>query len=235
MMAAEEGATCCFAAVTAPNLPTSVVRRYRTERRKKNLGGSAGRLRTQATGIADPPEIASHERRRLSADLHDGLGQGRRLASRSCYGASPTATNPQAVRVVPKINEIIGLVNHAIQSVRNMALGISPAALERGGLLSALERLTAWSRESYGTDVRLRLMIRSSLPIDESTATHLYLIAQEAINNAIKHGDARSVIVKLRTIKHLAYLSITDDGVGVPEDSAHGSGMGLKIMEYTLR
>ena len=183
------------------------------------------RLESQIT------EIASHERRRLSADLHDGLGQeltGISLMLRSLA----TATNPQAVRVVPKINEIIGLVNHAIQSVRNMALGISPATLEREGLLSALERLTAWSRESYGIDVRLRLMIRASLLIDESTATHLYLIAQEAINNAVKHGGARSVIVKLRTIKHLAYLSITDDGVGVPEDSAHGSGMGLKIMEY---
>ena len=140
-----------------------------------------------------------------------------------------TACESQAFHVVPKINEIIGLVNHAIQSVRNMALGISPAALERGGLLSALERLIAWSRDSYGIDVRLHLMIRSSPFIDESTATHLYLIAQEAINNAIKHGDARSVIVKLRTIKHLAYLSITDDGVGSPRirRMAQGWGSGL--------
>jgi signal transduction histidine kinase len=75
-------------------------------------------------------------------------------------------------------------------------------------------------------------MIRSPLLIGESTATHLYLIAQEAIINAIKHGRARSVAVKLRTTKHLAYLSITDDGVGVPDDSARGTGMGLKIMEY---
>ena len=95
-----------------------------------------------------------------------------------------------------------------------------------------MDTLTAWSREGYGIDVRLRPMIRSPLLVDESTAAHLYLIAQEAINNAIKHGHARSVVVKLRTTRHLAYLSITDDGVGVPDDAARGTGMGLKIMEY---
>ena len=176
-------------------------------------------------------EVASHERRRLSADLHDGLGQeltGISLMLRSLA----TRTGPQASRVVPNLNEIIALVNHAIQSVRKMALGISPAALDRGGLLSALERLTAWSRDSYGINVRLRLGNPSPPLIDESTATHLYLIAQEAINNAIKHGQARLVVVKLRTIRHLVYLSITDDGVGVPDASARGTGMGLKIMEY---
>jgi len=183
------------------------------------------RLEAQVT------EIASHERRRLSADLHDGLGQeltGISLMLRSLA----TRTSPQGFRVAPKLNEIIALVNHAIQTVRKMALGISPAALERGGLLSALDTLAAWSREGYGIDVRLRPMIRSPLLVDESTATHLYLIAQEAINNAVKHGRARSVVVKLRTTKHLAYLSITDDGVGVPDDAARATGMGLKIMEY---
>jgi PAS domain S-box-containing protein len=183
------------------------------------------RLEAQVT------EIASHERRRLSADLHDGLGQELTGISLMLRGLT-TSTSPQASRVAPKLNEIIALVNHAIQSVRKMALGISPAALERGGLLSALDTLTAWSREGYGIDVRLRPMIRSPLLVDESTAAHLYLIAQEAINNAIKHGHARSVVVKLRTTRHLAYLSITDDGVGVPDDAARGTGMGLKIMEY---
>jgi signal transduction histidine kinase len=113
-----------------------------------------------------------------------------------------------------------------------MALGISPVTLQRGGLLSALETLTGWSRDSYGIDVRLRLMIRWPLLIDESTATHLYLIAQEAINNAAKHGRARSVVVALRISRALVYLSITDDGVGMMGAAPQGAGMGLKIMQY---
>ena len=124
------------------------------------------------------------------------------------------------------------MVNHAIQSVRKMALGISPVTLERGGLLVALQTLTSWCRDSYRIDVRLHVTIRSPLVLDESTATHLYLIAQEAINNAVKHGHARLVVIKLRTIRHLTYLSITDDGVGFAGDPARETGMGLKIMEY---
>jgi mono/diheme cytochrome c family protein len=62
-----------------------------------------------------------------------------------------------------------------------------------------LKKLTAWFRASYGVDVRLDLMIHRRLLASESAGTHLYLIAQEAVNNAIKHSQARSVIVKLRT------------------------------------
>ncbi len=129
----------------------------------------------------------------LGADLHDGLGQeltGISLMLRSLA----TRTGLAAFDVAPELNEIIALVNHAIQSARKMALGISPVTLERGGLLPALQSLIGWSRDSYGIDVRLRLMIRSPLRIGESAAAHLYLIAQEAINNAVKHGRARSVV-----------------------------------------
>jgi signal transduction histidine kinase len=180
---------------------------------------------------ANAVEIADYQRLRLSADLHDGLGQeltGISLMLRSLE----QRTAPAALHVAHELNEIIGLVNHAIQSVRKLAFNISPVRLERGRLLPALESLADWFRNSYGIDVRLRLMLRSPLRIDDSTATHLYLIAQEAINNAVKHGHARSVAVKLRTGRTLVYLSITDDGVGIADNSARGAGMGLKIMKY---
>jgi PAS domain S-box-containing protein len=176
-------------------------------------------------------EITNRERRRLGADLHDGLGQeltGISLMLRSLAKRAGTA----AFDVAPELDEIIALVNHAIQSARKMALGISPVTLERGGLLPALQTLMIWSRASYNIDVRLRLSIRSPLLIGESAAAHLYLIVQEAINNAVKHGRARSIAVSLRSNRALVSLSITDDGVGIAETAARGAGMGLKLMEY---
>ena len=176
-------------------------------------------------------EIANRERRRLGADLHDGLGQeltGISLMLRSlAKRPGRPATDP-----APVLDEIITLVNHAIQSARKMALGISPVTLERGGLLPALQTLIGWSRASYGIDVRLGLSIRSPLRIGESAAAHLYLIVQEAINNAVKHGRARSITVSLRSNRALVSLSITDDGVGIAENPGRGAGMGLKLMEY---
>lgn len=176
-------------------------------------------------------EIANRERRRLGADLHDGLGQeltGISLMLRSFSKRAGLA----AFEAAPELDEIITLVNHAIQSARKMALGISPVTLERGGLLPALQTLIGWSRTSYNIDVRLRLSIRSPLLIGESAAAHLYLIVQEAITNAVRHGLARSIAVTLRTSRSLVSLSITDDGVGIGEHSARNGGMGLKLMEY---
>jgi PAS domain S-box-containing protein len=176
-------------------------------------------------------EIANTERRRLGADLHDGLGQeltGISLMLRSLAKSAGLA----AFDTAPELNEIITLVNHAIQSARKMALGISPVTLERGGLLPALQTLVGWSRHSYNIDVRLRLCIRCPLLIGESAAAHLYLIAQEAINNAVRHGRARSITVTLRTSRTLASLSIIDDGAGIATIPARGAGMGLKLMEY---
>lgn len=176
-------------------------------------------------------EIANRERRRLGADLHDGLGQeltGISLMLRSlAKRAGLAATDP-----APELDEIITLVNHAIQSARKMALGISPVTLERGGLLPALQTLIGWSRASYNIEVRLRLSIRTPLRIGESAAAHLYLIVQEAINNAVKHGRARSITVTLRSNRTLVSLSIADDGVGITENPGRGAGMGLKLMEY---
>jgi PAS domain S-box-containing protein len=176
-------------------------------------------------------EITNRERRRLGADLHDGLGQeltGISLMLRSLAKRAGLA----AFEAVPELDEIITLVNHAIQSARKMALGISPVTLERGGLLPALQTLIGWSRASYSVDVRLSLSVRSPLLIGESAAAHLYLIVQEAINNAVKHGRARSIAVTVRTNRARLSLSITDDGVGIPENPARGAGMGLKLMEY---
>jgi PAS domain S-box-containing protein len=176
-------------------------------------------------------DIANRERQRLGADLHDGIGQEmtgvslmlRSLAKRAGLGASDVAL---------ELNEIIDLVNHAIQSTRQMALGVSPVTLEPGGLLPALETLVGWARDCYDIDVRLHICVRCPLQIGESAAAHLHLITQEAITNAVKHGHARSVIVALRTSRSLVSLSITDDGVGIAEHSARGAGMGLKLMEY---
>ena len=176
-------------------------------------------------------DIANRERRRLGADLHDGLGQeltGISLRLRSFSRRAAVS----ALAVSPELNEIITLVNHAIQSTRRMAFGISPVTLESGGLLPALQTLVAWSRDGYGIDVQLHLSMRSPLILGESAASHLYLIAQEAINNAARHGKGRSIGVTLRSNRALVSLSITDDGVGIADLPARGAGMGLKLMHY---
>jgi signal transduction histidine kinase len=63
-------------------------------------------------------------------------------------------------------------------------------------------------------------------------ATHLYHIAQEAVNNAIKHGQPRTIAMELSSANGRGMLVIRDDGKGFPEGSASSLGMGLHIMNY---
>jgi two-component system CheB/CheR fusion protein len=67
---------------------------------------------------------------------------------------------------------------------------------------------------------------------DNTVATHLYRIAQEAVNNAIKHSRAGSILIELKTENNRIELKISDDGIGIPISRSPSGGMGLHIMNY---
>jgi PAS domain S-box-containing protein len=179
-------------------------------------------------------DIANRERRRFGHELHDGLCQeltGVALMLRSMA----THLQRNLLPTHSQIEDLIALVTGAIDSARAMAHGLSPVTLDRGGLVSALRALAHHARESYGIAIRLRAKVPPGLSIDEATASHLYRIAQEAINNAVKHGHARAITVALEAHDDKVQLSVSDDGIGLPAGAVHGAGMGLKIMAYRAR
>jgi signal transduction histidine kinase len=67
---------------------------------------------------------------------------------------------------------------------------------------------------------------------DNSVATHLFRIAQEAINNAIRHGRPKNVFVHLEDRDNLVSLLVLDDGIGIAGEQNRSEGMGLRIMRY---
>ena len=179
-------------------------------------------------------DIANRERQRLGNDLHDGLGQELTGVALMLRGVA-TQLGRDGATAAPRLDEIVGLVNHAIESTRLMARGLAPVTIDRGGLGAALDELTTRSRASYGIEVSFRRGLPPDLPIDENTANHLYRITQEAISNSVRHGHAGKVIVRLAARAGQLELSVSDDGVGFVESPAPGRGMGLKIMNYRAR
>jgi PAS domain S-box-containing protein len=179
-------------------------------------------------------DIANSERRRFGHELHDGLCQeltGIALILRSM------ATNLQrdVVPTLRQLTEVVEFLNTATEDVRAMAQGLSPVTLDRGGLVPALRALVERMSAKHSIDVQLRSRVLIELPMDEATANHIYRIAQEAINNAVKHGGARAITVSLHADEDNIRLSVSDDGRGLPVDAAHRQGMGLKIMDYRAR
>ncbi|HET7084715.1 MAG TPA: sensor histidine kinase [Rhizomicrobium sp.] len=173
-------------------------------------------------------EISEREQRRIGQDLHDGLCQhltGTALAAHVLaekLGARDLHESEAAHRIVD-------LVEEAISLARGMAKGLYPVELQADGLMQALEHFTATTTELFGVACRFEcatpVLIHSP-----ATATHLYRIAQEAVGNAVKHGQARHVTVALEENDDGIRLSISDDGRGLAKDAADGKGMGLRIM-----
>ncbi len=177
-------------------------------------------------------ETANRERQRIGSDLHDGLGQdltGVALMLRA-IGAQ---LRKEGSAACPDIEDVIGLVNVAIENTRALARGLSPVSAERNGLAAALQSLAAKATERYGIPVRFDAHGTRPLPMDETAATHLYRIVQEALTNAMRHGLATAVAIRLAVSADEVVLEVSDDGRGLSSAAVAASdGLGLKIMRY---
>ncbi len=131
-------------------------------------------------------EISAREQRRIGQDLHDGLGQHLTgIAFMSKVLEQKLAD--QSPREAADAAKIVKLVNEAIHKARELSRGLLPVVSDAGGLMSALEQLAAEVEDLFGISCRFECD-QPVLIHDNDAAMHLYHIAQEAVNNAIKHG-----------------------------------------------
>jgi PAS domain S-box-containing protein len=176
-------------------------------------------------------EIAGREQLRIGSDLHDGLGQdltGVALMLRSVV--AQLRKENSAART--DVEDIISLVNGAIESTRAMARGLAPVGADRGGLIAGLQSMAVRGMERYGVRAHFNTSLKEPLTLDDAAATHLYRIAQEAFTNAIRHGRVTQVTIDLATAEGTLTLSVQDNGRGFDERNASNNGLGLKLMRY---
>ncbi|MEZ5458452.1 MAG: PAS domain-containing protein [Steroidobacteraceae bacterium] len=176
-------------------------------------------------------EVSNREQHRIGNDLHDGLGQeltGVALMLRA-LSTQLRRTQPGAMA---EFDDIVELLNRSIHNTRTLARGLSPVSLERGGLLPALRTLATRSRDSYGIPVSMRTRVTAPLRLDEAACNHLYRIAQEAINNAMRHGKPSRIVLQLGVDPRVVRLSVHDNGRGLPPGGPADTGLGLRTMRY---
>lgn len=174
--------------------------------------------------------ISAREQRRIGQDLHDGLGQ-------HLTGIAFMAKAHEAKLAEKEVTDaadaakIVKLVNEAIHKTRELARGLLPVVSDACGLMSALQLWAGEVEDLFGISCYFECE-PAVLIHDDAMATHLYHIAQEAVNNAIKHGRARNILIRLGAENGWGTLLIRDDGSGIAEDRASTQGMGLHIMSY---
>ncbi len=176
-------------------------------------------------------DVSGRERQSIGRDLHDGLGQELTGVALMLRGLA-TRVGQHYPQALDSVNEIVGLVNQSIENARSLARGLLPVRTETGGLVFALRELASRSRDLYGLEVNFRAEVWPELTLDETDASHLYRIAQEALTNSARHGHATLVDIFLLVTRKTFLLCITDNGEGFHAPSSPYSGMGLKIMKY---
>ena len=176
-------------------------------------------------------EIANREQRRIGGDLHDGLGQDLTGIALMLRGVHAQLRRENSAALL-EVEDVLSLVNAAIESTRALARGLTPVSAECNGLTAALQTLALHTGERHGIQVRLDAALPPQLRLDEAAATHLYRIAQEALTNVMRHSDASEVTIQLATAGDALQLKVSDNGRGFRKASSEGDGLGLKIMRY---
>jgi signal transduction histidine kinase len=170
------------------------------------------------------------ERRSLSRELHDEVGQALGLLLMD-VGRLSTQLGRDA-KLQEMVQRIKTVAERTVQTVRNMALLLRPSMLDDLGLVSAVE----W----YAREVSRRGEIEVEVKADNVSETLpdtlmvcIYRIVQEAVNNAQRHAHAKNVTIELREIPTAVLVQIKDDGSGF--DAKRTRGMGLLGMEERVK
>lgn len=174
--------------------------------------------------------VQEDERRRLARELHDGIGQNLTALKHRLAQLGDGLTAAQRAR----LEAAIALCADTLEDTRELSRLLRPPILDDLGLEPALRWLARSQGEAGGIEVALEI---GDLPaLDGDLQTLVFRVAQEAINNVVKHAGARQVLVRLVARGGLLQLQVADDGRGYqPRNASRSDGSGLAGMRERLR
>lgn len=161
--------------------------------------------------------VQEEERHILARELHDEMGQ-----TLTAIGVTAAFLERNATRLAPpSIIECAGDLRRDVRTsgeqLRAMLKRLRPHGLDALGLASALRELvTSWQQRESG--IKFSLEMPAELPVlDEAAALVLYRVVQEGLTNVVRHSEARHCRIRIQVVRRALYLSVEDDGKGLPE------------------
>lgn len=168
------------------------------------------------------------ERQRMARELHDSVSQ-------ALYGIAlgTHAAREQLERAPQKLDStldyILAMSATAVAEMRALVFELRPESLEQEGLIAALTRQADAVRARAGIVLRSRLCMEPPASLDAKEA--IYRIAQEALQNIVKHAHAHNVLLSLRLDGERLVLEVTDDGTGFNPDERFPGHFGMSTMK----
>lgn len=196
------------------------------------LAIEAARLREQAKTSA-----ATEERNRLARELHDSVTQNLYSVTLYAEAAARLLAVGQSEQAADHLRNLRDTSQEALREMRLLIFELRPMDLQKMGLAGAIQaRLQAVeTRGGMHADL-VQDGVEFAPHLTHAVQEELYHIAQEALNNTLKHSHARNVIVSLNYGKTRARLQVRDDGVGfTPAEAAEAGGLGLRGMRERVQ
>ena len=199
-----------------------------TRHRYYELARSRQALQQLSARLVDAQET---ERRTISRELHDEVGQsiGALLVDIGRLSSALSGSRPE---VKSQLESIKSVAERTFQSVRNIALLLRPSMLDDLGLAAALE----WQGREVSRRSEIEVSVESeNIPeqLPDEYAITIYRLAQEALNNAVRHSGAKNARVTVERAAESIVVRVSDDGHGF--DPQRSRGMGLLGMEERIR
>jgi PAS domain S-box-containing protein len=203
------------------------------EHAREELESANRRLRTLSERVLS---VQEEERRRISRELHDDMGQLLVALDIGLHRLGPHVADPSRALLA----ECISMSANVRERLREISLELHPPHLDQLGLPDALRWLVARHREITGIATECRFSRVEGLRMAPTIEAACYRICQEALNNATRHAHARRIVLELATRRSSLVLRVRDDGVGFDQPAQRAGilktgSMGLISMEERAR
>ena len=170
------------------------------------------------------------ERRHLASELHDSVGQSIVALELAIQGVGRTVQSHSREELAGRCAGLAEQCGQIIREVRAICHGLYPPTLESLGLPAALGQLRRFC-EDAGVDAEVECLDGTDTDrLEPEIEIALFRIAQEAVNNAIRHSEASAVAIRLRKEPGAAVLTVEDDGKGFEPEAVAGRGFGMNSM-----
>jgi two-component system sensor histidine kinase NreB len=175
-------------------------------------------------------EVSEREQRKFGHDLHDGLGQ-RLTGLEMLSHALAEELQDQDPALAQRARRLNRELRETVTQARLISHSLAPVPLEGSGLVHGLNELAASTGRLEGVHCKFHC-VQPIEVADPGAATHLYRIAQEAVANALKHGKARKIEIRLSERPEALELVVENNGRPMPPVDRSQDGLGLHAMRY---
>lgn len=190
------------------------------------------KVKMQELLIHETMQAQESERKRIARELHDHIGQSVYSLYLGLDGIRRHVDNPEYTERLDKMNMVM---EGTLACLKRLTKELRPQLFDNLGFETALRSsVDDWQR-LYNIDFSLNIHIPEDLKFKNEEGLHLYRIIQEAVNNALRHGKATSIMIEIYKVDQELYFQIVDNGKGFDIDKINGTGLGLRHMRERVK